>query len=74
MPPVRALERQTAVGRTLVQTFASQGTLNGKVINSGDTVTWWQRVFVGGHFEGQDVIATLKGYHDRLAELISTAE
>jgi hypothetical protein len=56
------------------QSWASEGTFNGKPVNPGDTVVWWRWYFIGGHFDGKDVLTVLSTQLADLASLIKEAE
>jgi hypothetical protein len=73
MAGVRRLE-STAQRQTYSHSMSSAGTFNGKPVNAGDSIVWWQWYFVGGHFDGQDVLAVLSAQLDDLASLIRDAE
>jgi hypothetical protein len=64
----------TAQRQTYSHSMSSAGTFNGKPVNAGDSIVWWQWYFVGGHFDGQDVLAVLSAQLDDLASLIRDAE
>jgi hypothetical protein len=55
-------------------TVRGGASFNGKPVNAGDSIVWWQWYFVGGHFDGQDVLAVLSAQLDDLASLIRDAE
>lgn len=60
--------------RLQAHTNASAGTFNGKRINAGDTVTWWDWRFTSGRFAGREVLSVLTAELSSLADLVGTAE
>ncbi len=70
---LKRLERR-AQRQLYAHTFSSQGTFKGKVVNSGDTAVWWTWHFIGGRFDGQEVMAVLHRQLGDLETLIADAE